>query len=63
MDIYLRTDDSRREIHRPDEEDVCDTLTLLKDLEIVDGGAPGAIALRRLAEAGAQDRASATTSS
>ncbi len=46
---------TKLQIHRPDEKDVRDTLTLLKDLEIADEEAPGVIGLRRLAEVCAGD--------
>jgi hypothetical protein len=46
---------TKLQINRPDEKDVRDTLTLLKDLDLADEEEPGAIGLRRLAERCAKD--------
>jgi hypothetical protein len=46
---------TKLQIHRPDEKDVRDILTLLKDLELADEEAPGVIGLTRLAELCAGD--------
>lgn len=46
---------TKLQIHRADEKDVRDSLTLLKDLELADEEAPGTIGLRRLAEPCAKD--------
>jgi len=46
---------TKLQVNRPDEKDVRDTLTLLKDLELADDEAPGVIGVRRLAELCAKD--------